>query len=65
MVVVAGNVQGIGRFSLEEVTEKLKRDFVTCEALLQKSGAYLTGLTPTEADCMLWAFLDVVRRGCS
>jgi glutathione S-transferase len=53
-------VQGIGSFSLEEVTEKLKRDFDACEALLQKSGAYLTGPTPTEADCMLWAFLDVV-----
>ena len=54
-------MQGMGRHSLEEVTERLARDLDACQALLQQSGAYLSGATPTAADCMLWALLDMVR----
>ena len=53
--------QGIGRHSLEEVTARLTRDLDACQALLQQSGAYLSGATPAAADCMLWALLDMVR----
>lgn len=55
------SMQGMGRHSPEEIASKLQADFDVCEALLQQSGAYLTGSTPTEADCILWAFLDIVR----
>ena len=54
-------VQGMGRHSLEEVTAKLAQDLDACEALLQQSAAYLSGTSPTQADCMLWAILDMVR----
>lgn len=54
-------MQGIGRHSSEEVAAKLARDFDTCETLLKKSGAYLSGATPTAADCMLFAIIDMVR----
>jgi glutathione S-transferase len=65
MAVVTRWCAGNGKHSLEEVTAKLKADFDTCEALLHKSGAYLAGPTPTAANCMLWAFLDLVRSGSS
>jgi glutathione S-transferase len=51
----------MGRHSLEEVTQKMKQDLDACEALLQSSGAYLSGPTPTPADCFLWALIDFVR----
>jgi uncharacterized protein YycO len=50
----------MGRHSLEEVVDKFTADMDSCERLLQETGAYLTGQTPTQADCMLWAFLDQV-----
>ena len=51
----------MGRHSLEEVTAKMAKDLDSCEALLQQSGAYLSGATPAAADCMLWGLLDMVR----
>jgi glutathione S-transferase len=44
-----------------EVLEKLDADFEVCEMLLEDSGAFLTGSTPTQADCFLYGILDHVR----
>jgi glutathione S-transferase len=57
-------VQGIGRFTYAEVQEKLSKDLDACVTLL-KDSQYLTGDTPTQADCFLFALLDWVWHYCS
>lgn len=54
-------MQGMGRHSAEEVRERAKRDLDACSVLLQKSGAYLSGATPCQADCFLFAVMHLVR----
>lgn len=54
-------MQGMGRHSLEEVRERAKKDLDACAALLQSSGAYLSGETPCQADCFLFALMHLVR----
>ena len=41
--------------------ERMDADLLACEALLEGSGAFLTGATPTQADCSLFGLLDHVR----
>lgn len=54
-------MQGMGRHSMEEVMERMDADLAACETLLEDSGAFLTGATPTQADCFLYGLLDHVR----
>jgi glutathione S-transferase len=54
-------MQGMGKHTMEEVMEKLETDLAVCETLLEDSGAFLTGATPTQADCFLYGILDHVR----
>lgn len=51
----------MGRHSLEEVKERIECDLDACKELLETSGAYLTGDTPCQADCFLFAIIDSVR----
>jgi glutathione S-transferase len=44
----------------KEVEEKAAKDFGVFEALLSQS-LFLTGASPTAADCFLFALLDLVR----
>ena len=44
-------MKGMGRHSMEEVMERMDADLAACETLLEDSGAFLTGATPTQADC--------------
>lgn len=53
-------MQGIERMTPKEVEDKAAKDFGVCEELLSHS-QYLTGSTPTAADCFLFALLDLVR----
>lgn len=46
---------------MEEVVERMDADLAACEVLLEGSGAFLTGATPTQADCFLYGLLDHVR----
>ena len=46
---------------MEEVMERLDADLGVCETLLQDSGEFLTGNTPTQADCYLYGLVDHVR----
>ena len=41
--------------------ERLDADLAACETLLEDSGAFLTGATPTQADCYLYGLVDHVR----
>eukprot|EP00892_Ulva_mutabilis_P003100 jgi/Ulvmu1/12791/UM097_0018.1 len=50
--------QGVGRHSLAEVRQRLAKDLDTCCALLEETGEYLTGATPCQADCFLFALVD-------
>lgn len=50
--------QGMGRHSIEEVKARLAVDLDACSELLQASGEYLTGSTPCQADCFLFAIID-------
>eukprot|EP00892_Ulva_mutabilis_P003101 jgi/Ulvmu1/12792/UM097_0019.1 len=50
--------QGMGRHSMEEVKERMAKDLDACCALLEASGEYLTGGTPCQADCFLFALID-------
>ena len=54
-------LQGIGRHSLAEVSQRLAKDLDACVVLLEESGAYLTGPTPCQADCFLFSLVDSVR----
>lgn len=53
-------MQGIERMTLAEVNEKVGQDFDVCEEFLADS-PFLTGDSPTAADCFLFALLDLVR----
>jgi glutathione S-transferase len=55
-----GVVQGIERMPLEEIQGRAAKDFGVCEELLTHH-PFLTGPTPTAADCFLFALLDLVR----
>lgn len=46
---------------MEEVKERLAKDLDACVDLLAASGRYLTGDTPCQADCFLFAIIDAVR----
>eukprot|EP00892_Ulva_mutabilis_P003102 jgi/Ulvmu1/12793/UM097_0020.1 len=46
--------QGMGRYDMQEVRERLRKDLAACCALLKASVEYLTGATPCQADCFLW-----------
>ena len=61
MCTLGGMHAGHGKHSKEEATERLDADLVACEPLLEDSGTFLTGATPTQADCFLYGFLDHVR----
>ena len=47
--------------ALEEVEVRAGKDFDVVEELLSH-GPFLTGPSPTAADCFLFALLDLVRR---
>lgn len=51
----------MGRHSLEEVKQRLEVDLDACADLLAASGAFLTGASPCQADCFLFALIDAVR----
>lgn len=51
----------MGRHSLEEVKQRLEVDLDACAALLAASGRYLTGASPCQADCFIFAIIDAVR----
>lgn len=54
-------IQGIGRHSYEYVLERLDGTLAACAALLDSSGAYLTGGEAVQADLFLFAVLESVR----
>lgn len=55
-------VQGVGRHSYEFVRRRIKEELDMCSSLLKASGdRFLTGDTPTPADCYLFAIIDTVR----
>lgn len=54
-------MQGVGRLAWPDVLARARADLGMCEALLADGRAYLTGDTPTLADCFLFGFVDVVR----
>jgi glutathione S-transferase len=54
-------MQGMGKHSMEEVLERMDADLAACEVLLEDSGAYLTGTTPSQADCFLYGLHDHAR----
>eukprot|EP00892_Ulva_mutabilis_P003103 jgi/Ulvmu1/12794/UM097_0021.1 len=47
----------------QEVRERLRKDLAACCALLEASGEYLTGATPCQADCFLFALVHLAREG--
>jgi glutathione S-transferase len=53
-------LQGMGRHSFEFVKRRMAEELDACNELLAKSGAFLTGSTPCQADCFLFAALEVV-----
>jgi glutathione S-transferase len=52
--------QGIGRHSIEFVKRRMGEEMDACNDLLAKSGAFLTGDTPCQADCWLVAMVELV-----
>ena len=53
------DLQGIGRHSWEYVQRRLRQEFEALDALLE-SNQFLTGDTPCQADCFLFATLEGV-----
>ena len=43
------------------IRRRMAEELAVCNELLGRSGAYLTGQTPTPADCYLYALIDLVR----
>lgn len=54
-------MQGLGRHSYEFVLERMDQELSACNDMLAESGAYLTGSTPSPADCFLFAIVELVR----
>jgi glutathione S-transferase len=55
-------MQGLGRHSFEFVLERYEEELSACATMLATSdGPYLTGKTPCQADCYLWAHLELAR----
>ena len=54
-------MQGLGRHSMNYIRRRMAEELAVCNELLGRSGAYLTGQTPTPADCYLYALIDLVR----
>jgi glutathione S-transferase len=53
--------QGVGRHSMQFVKQRMAEELDLCSYLLAKSGAFLTGNTPCQADCWLFAMMELVR----
>jgi Glutathione S-transferase, C-terminal domain len=59
-IMASLKLQGIGRLTLSEVRGRAANDLDILEALLSGND-WLTGDTPTAADCFLFGLLDCVR----
>lgn len=53
-------VQGMGRQPFNYVKARMREELQACDLLLEKSGAFLTGDSPVQADCFLFAFMEQV-----
>lgn len=54
-------VQGTGRHAKEFVLERMDQQLAVCNALLEESGAFLTGPHVCTADLFLFAIVEGVR----
>lgn len=60
LIVGIFGIQGMGRHTMEEVRVRVAKDLDACVALLESSGDLLTGATPCQADCFLFALIHLV-----